>query len=149
MEIILKANVPHLGKMLDVVKVKNGYANNYLFPRKLAVRATKEAIAEIENNRAAVEAAFQKELAAAGDVAAKLSQISVNMERRVVEGERLYGSVSASDIADAITKQGVKITRAQVELAEPIKQLGVYTVTIKVFSDVEAQVKVWVVAEKA
>lgn len=149
MEIILKANVPHLGKMLDVVKVKNGYANNYLFPRKLAVRATKEAIAEIENNRAAVEAQFQKELAAAGDVAAKLSQISVNMERRVVEGERLYGSVSASDIADAITKQGVKITRAQVELAEPIKQLGVYTVTIKVFGDVEAQVKVWVVKEQA
>lgn len=149
MDIILKANVPHLGKMLDVVKVKNGYANNYLFPRKLAVRATKEAIAEIENNRAAVEAQFQKELAAAGDVAAKLSQISVNMERRVVEGERLYGSVSASDIADAITKQGVKVTRAQVELAEPIKQLGVYTVTIKVFGDVEAQVKVWVVKEQA
>lgn len=149
MDIILKANVPHLGKMLDVVKVKNGYANNYLFPRKLAVRATKEAIAEIENNRAAVEAQFQKELAAAGDVAAKLAQISVNMERRVVEGERLYGSVSASDIAEAITKQGVKVTRAQVELAEPIKQLGVYTVTIKVFGDVEAQVKVWVVKEQA
>ena len=140
MEIILKANVPHLGKMLDVVKVKDGYARNYLFPRKLAVRATKEAKLEIENNRAAVEAQFQKELAAAGDVAAKLSQVSVNLERRVVEGERLYGSVTAADIADAITK---------VALEEPIKQLGVYTVTIKVFSDVEAQVKVWVVAEKA
>ena len=149
MEIILKANVPHLGKMLDVVKVKAGYARNYLFPRKLAVRATKEAKLEIENNRAAVEAQFQKELAAAGDVAAKLSQVSVNLERRVVEGERLYGSVTAADIADAITKQGVKVTRAQVALEEPIKQLGVYTVTIKVFSDVEAQVKVWVVAEKA
>ena len=96
-----------------------------------------------------LEAQFQKELAAAGDVAAKLSQVSVNLERRVVEGERLYGSVTASDIADAITKQGVKVTRAQVALEEPIKQLGVYTVTIKVFSDVEAQVKVWVVAEKA
>jgi ribosomal protein L9 len=110
MEIILKANVPHLGKMLDVVKVKDGYARNFLFPRKLAVRATKEAKLEIENNRAAVEA-VQKELAAAGDVAAKLSQISVNLERRVVEGERLYGSVTAADIADAITKQGVKVTR--------------------------------------
>ena len=142
MEIILKANVPHLGKMLDVVKVKDGYARNYLFPRKLAVRATKE------TNRAALEAQFQKELAAAGDVAAKLSQISVNLERRVVEGDRLYGSVTAGDIADAITKAGVKVTRAQVELAEPIKQVGVFTVTIKVFGDVEAQVKVWVVAAK-
>ena len=126
MEIILKANVP----------------------RKLAVRATKEAKLQIETNRAALEAQFQKELAAAGDVAAKLSQISVNLERRVVEGDRLYGSVTAGDIADAITKAGVKVTRAQVELAEPIKQVGVFTVTIKVFGDVEAQVKVWVVAAK-
>ncbi|MBR1746058.1 MAG: 50S ribosomal protein L9, partial [Fibrobacter sp.] len=82
------------------------------------------------------------------DVAAKLSQISVNLERRVVEGDRLYGSVTAGDIADAITKAGVKVTRAQVELVEPIKQVGVFTVTIKVFGDVEAQVKVWVVAAK-
>ena len=148
MEIILKANVPHLGKMLDVVKVKDGFARNYLFPRKLAIRATKEAKAQIESNRAALEAQFQKELAAAGDVAAKLAQISINLERKVVEGERLYGSVTAGDIAEAITKAGVKISRAQVQLDEPIKQLGVYTVAIKVFSDVEAQVKVWVVAEK-
>jgi large subunit ribosomal protein L9 len=81
-------------------------------------------------------------------VAAKLAQVSVNLERRVVEGERLYGSVTAGDIAEAITKAGVKVSRAQIDLAEPIKQLGVYTVTVKVFSDVEAQVKVWVVAEK-
>ncbi len=148
MEIILKANVPHLGKMLDVVKVKDGYARNFLFPRKLAVRATKEAKLQIETNRAALEAQFQKELAKAGDVAAKLAEISINLERRVVEGDRLYGSVTAGDIAEAITKAGVKISRAQVQLEEPIKQLGVYTVTIKVFSDVEASVKVWVVAEK-
>ncbi|MBR6378642.1 MAG: 50S ribosomal protein L9, partial [Fibrobacter sp.] len=83
------------------------------------------------------------------DIAAKLAEISVNLERKVVEGERLYGSVTAGDIAEAITKAGVKISRAQVQLDEPIKQLGVYTVAIKVFSDVEAQVKVWVVAEKA
>lgn len=147
MEIILKANVPHLGKMLDVVEVKNGYARNYLFPKKLAIRATAEAKQEIEKNRAAVEAQFQKDLAAAGDVAAKLAEITVNMTRRVVEGERLYGSVSAADIAEAITKQGVKVTRAQIDLAEPIKQLGVYTVNVNVFSDVSAAVKVWVVAE--
>ena len=99
MEIILKANVPYLGKMLDVVKVKDGYARNYLFPKKLAIRATPEAKKEIERNRAAMEAQFQKELAAAGDMAAKLSLVTVNMTRRVVEGERLYGSVSAADIA--------------------------------------------------
>ena len=147
MEIILKANVPYLGKMLDVVKVKDGYARNYLFPKKLAIRATPEAKKEIERNRAAMEAQFQKELAAAGDMAAKLSLVTVNMTRRVVEGERLHGSVSAADIAEAITLQGIKISRGQVQLEEPIKQLGVYSVTVNVFSDITATVKVWVVAE--
>ena len=147
MEIILKANVPYLGKMLDVVKVKDGYARNYLFPKKLAIRATPEAKKEIERNRAAMEAQFQKELAAAGDMAAKLSLVTVNMTRRVVEGERLYGSVSAADIAEAITLQGIKISRGQVQLEEPIKQLGVYSVTVNVFSDITATVKDWVVAE--
>ena len=147
MEIILKANVPYLGKMLDVVKVKDGYARNYLFPKKLAIRATPEAKKEIERNRAAMEAQFQKELAAAGDMAAKLSLVTVNMTRRVVEGERLYGSVSAADIAEAITLQGIKISRGQVQLEEPIKQLSVYSVTVNVLSDITATVKVWVVDE--
>ncbi|MDR1759617.1 MAG: 50S ribosomal protein L9 [Fibrobacter sp.] len=147
MEVILKASVPNLGKMLDVVKVKDGYARNYLFPRKLAVRATKTAKLQIEKNREAMAAMFQKELEAAKVVAGKLADITVNLTRRVVEGERLYGSVTASDIAEAITLQGVKVSRTQVALAEPIKQLGVYSVTVNVFGDVEAPVKVWVVKE--
>ncbi len=145
MEIILKANVPNLGKMMDVVKVKNGYALNYLFPKKLAIRATEEAKKKIVENREAMEAIFNKELGKARETAAKLAEVTVNLSRRVVEGERLYGSVTAADIADEITKQGVKVTRAQIELAEPIKQLGVYPVTVKVFGDVTAEVKVWVV----
>ena len=145
MEVILKANVPHLGNMMDVVNVKNGFAMNYLIPNKLAIRATAEAKKKIAENREAMEALFNKELGAAREVAAKLADVTVNLSRRVVEGERLYGSVTAADIADEITKQGIKITRAQVALAEPIKQLGVYPVTIKVFGDVSAEVKVWVV----
>jgi large subunit ribosomal protein L9 len=147
MEVILKATVPNLGKMMDVVKVKDGYARNYLFPRKLALRATREAKLEIEHNREAMEALFQKELALAQGIAGKLSQITVNLPRRVVEGERLYGSVSAADIAEAVTLQGVKVSRSQVILLEPIKQLGVYSVAVNVFGDVEATVKVWVVKE--
>lgn len=145
MEIILKANVPNLGNMMDVVNVKSGYALNYLFPNKLAIRATAEAKKKIAENREAMEALFNKELGQAREVAAKLAEITVNLSRRVVEGERLYGSVSASDIADEITKQGIKVSRAQIALAEPIKQLGVYPVTVKVFGDVSAEVKVWVV----
>jgi large subunit ribosomal protein L9 len=147
MEVILKANVAKLGKMLDIVKVKDGYARNFLFPKKLAIRATKEAKVEIQRNREAMEALFRKELAAAGDLAAKLSEVTVNLTRRVVEDERLYGSVSAADIAEAITLQGIKVNRNQVILPEPIKQLGVYSIAINVFGDVEATVKVWVVKE--
>ena len=147
MEVILKANVAKLGKMLDIVKVKDGYARNFLFPKKLAIRATKEAKVEIQRNREAMEALFRKELAAAGDLAAKLSEVTVNLTRRVVEDERLYGSVSAADIAEAITLQGIKVNRNQVILPEPIKQLGVYSIAINVFGNVEATVKVWVVKE--
>ena len=147
MEVILKANVAKLGKMLDIVKVKDGYARNFLFPKKLAMRATKAAKLEIQRNREAMEALFRKELAAAGDLAAKLSEVTVNLTRRVVEDERLYGSVSAADIAEAITLQGIKVNRNQVILPEPIKQLGVYSIAINVFGDVEATVKVWVVKE--
>src|SRR5690554_7942281 len=86
MEVILKAPVAKLGEMLDIVQVKDGYARNYLFPKRLAIRATKEAKLEIEKNREAIEAQFRKELAAAGDLAAKLSEVSIHLrseERRV------------------------------------------------------------------
>lgn len=147
MEVILKATVAKLGNMLDVVKVKDGYARNFLFPRKLAVKATAQAKAEIEKNREAMEALFRKDHAAAEGTAGKMNALSLNLVRRVVEGERLYGSVTASDIADAIKAQGFKVEKRQVELVEPIKQLGVYSVPVKVFADVTATVKVWVVKE--
>ena len=145
MEVILKANVPNLGNMMDVVKVKNGYAMNYLIPNKLAIRATEEAKKKIAENREAMEALFNKELGKAKELAAKLAEVTVNFSRRVVEGDRLYGSVTAADIADELTKQGLKITRAQVALAEPLKQLGNYPVKVNVFGEVFAEMNVWVV----
>ena len=145
MEVILKANVPNLGNMMDVVKVKNGYAMNYLIPNKLAIRATEEAKKKIAENREAMEALINKALGKAKELAAKLAEVTVNFSRRVVEGDRLYGSVTAADIADELTKQGLKITRAQVALAEPLKQLGNYPVKVNVFGEVFAEVNVWVV----
>jgi len=144
MEIILKSDVPNLGKLLDVVQVKNGYARNYLFPRSLAILATKEAKHKLEKNRAAMEALFRKELAASEDVATRISATQLTIERSVVEEERLYGSVSASDIAAALKALGFNIAKRQVVLQEPIKQLGSYKVPVKVFSGVEATVSVWV-----
>jgi len=144
MEVILKAEVPHLGKLLDVVNVKNGFARNYLLPRNLAVAATKAAKQSLEKNRAAMEALFRKELAASADIATKISATEITIERSVVENERLYGSVSASDIAAALKAKGFNIVKRQVALAEPIKQLGNYSVSVKVFSGVDATVSVWV-----
>jgi len=144
MEIILKSDVPSLGKLLDVVNVKNGYARNYLFPRNLAILATKEAKNKLEKNRAAMEALFRKELAASEDLATKISATQLTIERSVVEEERLYGSVSASDIAAALKTLGFNIVKRQVALQEPIKQLGSYKVPVKVFAGVEATVSVWV-----
>jgi large subunit ribosomal protein L9 len=144
MEIILKADVAHLGKMLDVVSVKNGYARNYLFPRKRAVLASKEAKRSLEKNRAAMEALFRKELAVSEDIATKISATQLTIERSVVENERLYGSVSSTDIAAALKAQGFNIAKRQVVLEEPIKQLGNYSVPIKVFAGVETTVSVWV-----
>ena len=92
-----------------------------------------------------MEALFNKELGKAKELAAKLAEVTVNFSRRVVEGDRLYGSVTAADIADELTKQGLKITRAQVALAEPLKQLGNYPVKVNVFGEVFAEVNVWVV----
>ena len=144
MEVILKAEVPHLGKLLDVVNVKNGFARNYLLPRNLAVPATKAAKHTLEKNRAAMEALFRKELAASADIATKISATEITIERSVVENERLYGSVSASDIAAALKAKGFNIVKRQVALVEPIKQLGNYSVPVKVFSGVDATVSVWV-----
>jgi len=144
MEIILKTDVAHLGKMLDVVNVKSGYARNYLFPRSLAVLASKEAKRSLEKNRAAMEALFRKELAVSEDIATKISATQLTIERSVVENERLYGSVSATDIAAALKAQGFNIAKRQVVLEEPIKQLGNYSVPIRVFSGVETTVSVWV-----
>jgi large subunit ribosomal protein L9 len=144
MEIILKADVSNLGKMLDIVQVKNGYARNYLFPRSLAVPASKEAKLSLEKNRAAMEALFRKELAASGDVAAKISTTQITLERSVVENERLYGSVSSSDIAAALKDLGFNIAKRQIVLSEPIKQLGNYSIPIKVFANIEATLSVWV-----
>jgi len=144
MEIILKSDVRGLGKLLDIVQVKRGYARNYLFPRSLAIMATKEAKRKLEQNRAAMEALFRKELAASEDLATRISATQLTIERNVVEEERLYGSVSASDIAAALKGLGFNIAKRQIVLHEPIKQLGSYKIPIKVFSGVEATISVWV-----
>ncbi|MCD6380162.1 50S ribosomal protein L9 [bacterium] len=148
MEVILRDDVENLGKSGDVIDVKNGYARNFLIPKGLAVRATKtgKRIIEEENQQRKMRA--RKIKRNLEGTANKMKGISCTITVQASQEDRLYGSVTASDIAEAITKQGeVEVSQKQVVLEEPIKILGVYTVTIRLHKEVEVPVKVWVVKE--
>jgi large subunit ribosomal protein L9 len=147
MEVILKADVENLGKALDVVKVKNGYARNFLFPRKLAIAATQQNKEALERDRARLEAAMVKQREAAAKILEQIEKANVTISAKVHEEEKLYGSVTASDIAETLKAQGLPVEKRHIELDEPIKQLGVYTAKVKLMVGVEGKVKVWVVKD--
>jgi len=146
-EVFLMADVPQLGSEGDVVTVSGGYARNYLLPKNLAApvtAATRKRLAKIQRDREAAKAA---ELAAAQKMAARLEGVSCTITVRTSEDEKLYGSVSAADIAEVLKNQGIEMDRHSIQLDAPIKELGVYEVKIDLGSEVEAVVKVWVVEE--
>jgi large subunit ribosomal protein L9 len=149
MEIILKEEIRGLGKALELVKVKNGYAHNYLFPRSLAVLATAGARKQLEQERHLTEERLKQEKAQWQAVADKLQNVSVTIASRVAEGEKLYGSVTAQDISNKLRETGRDIDKKNVLLAEPIKQLGMYTVRIQLHRDVEAKIKLWVISDES
>jgi large subunit ribosomal protein L9 len=146
-EVILLDSVPNLGDRGATVKVKPGYARNYLIPRKLALPAS-EANTRVFRERERVMGK-RDELAttAARERARRLVDVSCTIAVQVGEEDKLYGSVSAVDITKSLNDQGHEIDKKQVELEEPIKQLGVYTVDIRLHREVSAPIKVWVVKE--
>lgn len=145
MRVILREDLDNLGAAGEVVTVRDGYGRNYLLPRGLAVPATEKDEARLAHERKviAVRAAkVAKELQ--GEVE-KLSQLSVSIARATGEGEKLYGSVTSRDIADALAEQGVKVDSKKIQLDEPLKSLGMTEVGIKLGKDAVAKIKVWVV----
>jgi large subunit ribosomal protein L9 len=149
MEVILREHIESLGRRGDVVKVAEGYARNYLLPRKLALPVNDNNKRQIERERKLAEARDMEEKAAAEAIAARLSQLEVEISRRVGEHETLYGSVTTADIAQALKDKGFDIDKRRVALAEPLKALGETTVPVKIHRDVTAQVKVKVVPQQA
>lgn len=147
MKIILRQEHEKLGKVGDVVEVKDGYARNYLIPRKIAYRATPGAMAALEEEKKQAERRKAKELHSAERLAAELEKVSITLQMKVGEDEKLFGSVTAQMIADALKEKGFTIDKRIIELEEPIKALGIYTVTIKLHQNIAAKVKVWVVRE--
>ncbi len=149
MEVILREHIESLGRRGDVVKVAEGYARNYLLPRKLALPVNDNNKRQIERERKLAEARDMEEKAAAEAIAARLTQLEVEIPRRVGEHETLYGSVTTADIAQALKDKGFDIDKRRIALAEPLKALGETTVPVKIHRDVTAQVKVKVVPQQA
>ncbi|HEX8878808.1 MAG TPA: 50S ribosomal protein L9 [Candidatus Acidoferrum sp.] len=147
MQIILQEDIDKLGHRGDVVTVKPGYARNYLLPRKLAVEATEGNLKAIERIRASLAKRTATELEAAQQQAELLNIVALKFTRKTGENDQMFGSVTAADISEALAAQGFQIDKRQVQLAEPIKIIGESQVTIKVFRDVTAQIKVGVEKE--
>lgn len=148
MELLLKQNVEHLGRTGDVVDVKPGYARNYLLPRGLAVLVTKGNMAEVERARAQALAEEDARLAGLKDLGAKLADLSVTIEGKANEEGHLFGSVNAAQIAAALREKDLPVDEKMVRLDSPLKEIGVYDVTVHLHADVEAAIKVWVVQQK-
>jgi large subunit ribosomal protein L9 len=146
-ELILMSDVDGLGLEGAIVKVSEGYARNYLIPRKLAVPVDKAALRRLEKNRKEREDRQARELSAARDKAEALEKISCTVTVKVGEGEKIFGSVTVTDIMGALKDQGFEIERRRILLTDPIRELGVYDVKIRLHQEVEAVIKVWVVDE--
>lgn len=147
MEIILRQAVENLGKPGDVVKVKSGYARNYLLPHGLAYEATPGNLKRIQQERDRLEAAENERRGVAQGLAEKLEQVSLTFSARVGDEGKLFGSVTGADIAQQLEAQGFHIEKRQIDLHEPIKALGVYRVPIRLHADVKPEVRVWVIKQ--
>lgn len=143
--VVLQTDVQNLGKSGDLVRVRPGYARNYLIPRSLAAPATAGNVARTEDLRRQALARAAKELTAAQETAKKLESVSVKIARAVGEENKMYGSVTSKDVEEAFRAIGVEVDRKRIHLDEPIKQLGLAEVPIKLHHDVTAKLRVEVV----
>jgi large subunit ribosomal protein L9 len=148
MEVILRDHVENLGRRGEIVKVADGYARNFLLPRKLALPATDANKKWVERERKITEARDSEERAAAEAIAARLTALDLTIGRKTGENDQLYGSVTNADIAELLAKKGFEIDRRKILLPDPIKALGESTVPVKLHRDVTAQVRVTVAKDE-
>lgn len=147
MLVILRENVENLGRIGDMVKVSDGYARNFLMPRGMVVMADEANQARIAHERKSLEKKRQAQRAAATEIAAKLAEVTCNIPKKVGENDKIFGSVSTNDIAQALKKLGLAVEKRMIQIDNPIRALGVHNVTVRLEPEVSAQLKVWVVKE--
>ena len=147
MKIILRQDYDALGKMGDMVTVKDGYARNFLIPKQIAVLANQKNMKILQEERKTFERQQNKDKKQAEGLAKELEKVSITATVSVGEEDRVFGSVTAQTIADLLKEKGYDIDKKKIHLDEPIKALGIYTVSLKLHQDVDANVRVWVVKE--
>ncbi len=147
LHVVLSQDVPNLGASGEVVRARPGFVRNYLLPRGLALPATRQNLARVEEIKAAAAAAAAKREQGARELAAQLASISVKLARQVGEEGKMYGSVTSRDIEEAFGAQGLHFDRRKIELAEPIKALGSFEVPVKLHASITATLKVEVVKQ--
>jgi large subunit ribosomal protein L9 len=148
MEIVLTKDYENLGKAMEVITVKDGYARNFLIPSGIAVPATEGNRKRVAEAKRIAEIREEKKIKECRQLAKKIEQIPCTIPVKVGDEDKIFGSVTAQEIAEFLVKEGFDIEKRHVALEEPIKQLGVYSVTINLYKDVAAKLKVWVVKEE-
>lgn len=147
MKVILREDIENLGKSGELVSVKDGFGRNYLLPRKLAVLASEQNMRQLQHEQAVQSARSAKLKAGAEEQAKKVGAVAVTLRRKVGEQDKLFGSVTALDIAEALAAAGQKVDRRHIHLPEPIKTLGKHTVELRLHRDVTAKINVEVAPE--
>ncbi len=147
MQVILLEDIPSLGKAGDLVKVSDGYGRNYLIPKKKAIFATEKNLKALETQRAFIQSRMGKEKRNAENLAQKIEALSCNIAKPVGESGKLFGSVTSMDIETFLKENGIEVDRKKIILEEPIKNLGMFSIPIKLHPEVTAKLKVWVVQE--
>lgn len=145
MEVILIQDVDRLGKSNSVIKVKDGYARNFLFPNKLAIPLTSENLKKLEQDKQKKVLESEKVKKIAEEKAQRLSSLSLTIPALTQEDDKLYGSITAQDITTGLKDEGIEIDKNSIVLSEPIKSLGIYEVGIKLHPEVSGKIKLWVV----
>ncbi len=147
MRVILKKDIPELGVGGEIVEVKDGYARNYLIPKGLVQLATTRNVKQLKHDQEVIESRIKKDRANATDLATRIENISCTIAKRVGENDRLFGSVTSKEIEECLREEGLVIKKQQILLEQPIKELGVFEVPIKLHHDITPMLKVWVVAK--
>ena len=147
MQIVLKEDIEKLGRRGEVVKVADGYARNYLLPFGKALSATPGNLKVIEREKRRYVARLSKEKEENEVLARRIQDVSLTLVRKVGENDVLYGSVTSADIGESLQKEGIVVDKRRIQLPEPIKSLGIYSVPVRLHPEVTAEVKVWVVKE--